>query len=170
FAVAHVTSKVANLFGAGIPAHGYTRWHQHVTFFTAPLFAFAAVLCGFFIARRHVRGRFAPTSAALAILYGTSLTAYATYLPWSSHPPDALAAGAMLALWALTLGDLGRRRWLAVGALTGVAGLMRTASLSIGIVVVVEVVWLQLAQRNRRARLRICGYGVSAGAAARVAV
>ena len=64
FALAHGLSKLANLFGADIPAHGYTMFHQRIVFATSVLFAWAAVLLGFLVARRWVGGRWAPVYRA----------------------------------------------------------------------------------------------------------
>ena len=79
---------VANLFGAEIPLHGYTLWHQRFVFLSSALFACGAALLGASAraaaARRRVGAR---ATRAVAVLLGTSLTYYATYMP-SYAPRD----------------------------------------------------------------------------------
>ena len=149
--VAHGMSKVANLFGAGIPGHGYTMFHQRVVFLSSPLLALMAALFGFLIARRWVGGRWAPLYGVVAALFGTSLLYYATYMPAYGHAMDAGFVGAFLGLWAVRIGELGWRRFVWLGVLLGVCGLIRTQDLSFGIVVAVEVVWLAVGARARAA-------------------
>jgi hypothetical protein len=148
--VAHGLSKVANLFGAGIPGHGYTMFHQRVVFLSSPVLALMAALFGFLIARRWVGGRWAPLYGVVAALFGTSLLYYATYMPAYGHAMDAGFVAAFLGLWALRIGELGWRRFVWLGVLLGVCGLIRTQDLAFGIVVAVEVVWLAVAPARER--------------------
>lgn len=142
------TAAIANIFGADIPLHGYTLWHQRIVFASSVLFACCAVL----LARRHVQQllgtRWASTYAAVCILLGTSLTYYATNMPSYSHAMDACACTAFLVYWARTLDRRDLRRWCAVGALLGVAALIRTQELGLCVVVAVE-----LARKRDRATL-----------------
>jgi hypothetical protein len=139
FAAAHGTSKLANLFGAEIPSHGYTLYHQRFTFFTSPLFAWLAVLIGFRVARKWIGGRWAPVHAAVAVLFGTSLTYYATFGASYAHAVDALACAGFLGTWAVTLGDLRWRRFVLLGGLLGLCALVRITGFSLGVVVAIEL-------------------------------
>ncbi len=139
FATAHVTSKVANLFGADIPSHGYTMWHQRFVFLTSVLFAFGAALLGAVLARRYIGGAWAPSWATVAVLFGTSITYYATYMPSYAHAMDAMACAGFLAYWALTYGDMRLRRYVILGALLGLAALIRVQDLGMGIALAVEI-------------------------------
>jgi hypothetical protein len=65
------------------------------------------------------------------------------------HALDAAACGGFLAYWAATLGQWRWRRWLGLGGLLGLAMLIRTQDLALGVVVLVEVV-SQLAGELRR--------------------
>lgn len=152
--VAHGMSKVANLFGADIPSHGYTLFHQRIVFFSSPLFALLAGLFGFLIARRWVGGRWGPLYGVVAAVLGTSLLYYATFMPSYGHAMDAGFVGGFLALWALNVGKLGWRRFVWLGLLLGVCGLIRTQNLAFGIVVAVEIIWLVVvgARERRPAR------------------
>lgn len=153
---------VANLFGADIAMHGYTLWHQRFVFLSSALFACGAVLLGRRLAKQTLGGRWASTYAAVAILLGTSLTFYATYMPSYSHAIDAFACAAFLAYWALTLGRRDLRRWIALGVLLGIAMLIRVQELAMGIVVAIEVgvrCYETLRAKDRRAALRWLGGG-----------
>ncbi len=136
---AQAGAYVANLFGAGIPTHGYTLWHQRFVFLSSALFACGAVLLGRRLAKQSLGGRWAATYAAVAILLGTPITFYATYMPSYSHAVDAFACAAFLAYWGLTLGRRDLRRWCALGALLGIAMLIRVQELAMGVVVAIEV-------------------------------
>ena len=139
--VAHGLSKIANVFGADIPGHGYTMFHQRIVFLSSPLFALCAALFGFWIARRFVGGRWAPLYGVIVALLGTSLLCYATVVPSYGHAMDAGCCGAFLGLWALGIGELRWRRFVWLGVVLGVCGLVRTQDLAFGIVVAVEIIW-----------------------------
>lgn len=147
--VAQGGAVVANAAGAQVPLHGYTLWHQRFVFLSSALFACGAVLLGWRFACRLLGGRWAATYAAVAVLLGTSLTYYATYMPSYSHAMDAFTCAAFLAYWIATLGTTRLRRWLVLGVLLGVAMLVRVQALALGIVLVVEVI-AQLARREAR--------------------
>jgi len=59
-------------------------------------------------------------------------------MPSYGHALDAFACAAFLAYWAHTLGSAGRARWVVLGALLGVAALVRVQELAMAIVLVVE--------------------------------
>jgi hypothetical protein len=130
---------VANVFGADIPLHGYTAWHQRFVFLSSVVFACGAVLLGRRVARRVIGGNWSATYAAVAVLLGTSLTYYATYMPSYSHAADAFACAAFFAYWALTIGRDDKKRWLVLGLLLGIATLIRTQEIAMGVVVAIEV-------------------------------
>jgi hypothetical protein len=156
---------VANVFGADIPLHGYTLWHQRIVFLSSALFACGAVLLGRRIARRALGAAWAPSYAAAAVLLGTSLTYYATYMPSYAHAMDAFACAGFLAYWAETIGRRDLRRWIALGALLGVAALIRVQELAMGVVVACEIA--AVCVREVRARAwRTAGAWVLGGAAA----
>ena len=145
--LAEGAAAAANLFGADIPMHGYTLWHQRFVFLSSVLFACGAVLLGRRVAQRLFAGPWSSAYAAGAILLGTSLTYYATFMPSYSHAADAFACAAFLAYWALTVRRTDTRRWLVLGLLLGAAALIRTQELAMGIVVAIEVI----AERKLRA-------------------
>jgi hypothetical protein len=130
---------VVDHLGADIPLHGYTLWTQRFVFLSSALFGCAAVLLGAWLARRLGAGRWATAYASAAVLLGTPLTYYATYMPSYAHAMDAAACAAVIAWWAHTLGRTDWKRWVILGALLGIAALIRVQDFSLGIVVVVEL-------------------------------
>jgi len=139
-AAAHGGAVVANAGGADIQTHGYTLWHQRIVFASSVAFACLAAVLGVWVFRRRVGGTWAPAWACAAVLLGTSVTYYATYMPSYGHAMDAAGAGLFLSVWAVTIGDLRWRRWVGLGALLGLASLVRSQELGLGIVVIVETV------------------------------
>lgn len=147
--IAQGGAVIANLFGADIQLHGYTLWHQRFVFLSSALVACGAVLLGVGLARRIVGGPWAPFYAGVAILLGSSLTYYATHMPSYSHALDAFACAGFLAYWAHSLGRCDARRWITLGALLGVATLMRVQELAMGVVVALEIVVETVRSRGR---------------------
>ena len=149
--IAQAGAAVANVFGAEIPGHGYTEWHQRFVFLSSVLAAIAAVLLGRKLALQLIGGRWAAAYAAIAVLLGTSLTYYATYMPSYGHALDAAACAAFLGVWALTIGRLAWRRFVVLGALLGIAMLVRVQEVALGVVVAIEVGWMIAGDLLRRA-------------------
>lgn len=148
--IAELGAAAANQLGADIPLHGYTPWHQRFVFLSSVVFGCGAVLLGLRLARRAVGGTWAPSYAAIAILLGTSLTYYTTYMPSYGHALDAFACAGFLAYWALTIGRTDLRRWIVLGALLGFAALIRVQELAMAIALVVEAIHDLLGAARRR--------------------
>lgn len=138
-AAAHGAATVANVFGADIGAHGYTLFHQRIVFTTSVVFAWLAIALGVLVALRLAGGRWAPVLAGVAALLGTSLTYYATFMPAYAHAMDAAACAGFLAYWALTIGELGLRRFVWLGVLLGIAGMVRIQDVAFGVVLALEL-------------------------------
>jgi hypothetical protein len=156
-AVAHVVAVVGNLFGADIGTHGYTLFHQRFLFATSVLFAWLAIGMGVAVAVRIAGGRWAPALAGSAVLLGTTLTYYATFMPSYAHAMDAAASALFLGVWALTLGQLRWRRFVVLVILLGLATMVRVQDVAFGIVLALELV---LAMRADRAAIpRLVGRG-----------
>lgn len=132
-------AAVVNLFGADIPLHGYTLWTQRFVFLSSALFGCAACLLGAWLARRLALGRWATSYATVAVLLGTSITYYATYMPSYAHAMDAAICAAFIAWWAKTVGQTDLRRWIVLGLLLGIAALIRVQDFALGVIVVVEL-------------------------------
>ncbi len=152
--VAEAGAYVGNVFGADIPLHGYTNWHQRFVFLSSVLAACGAVLLGRRLAMQLLGATWSATYAAIAVLLGTSLTYYATNMPSYGHALDAGACAAFLAMWALTIGRTDLRRYIILGLLLGVAMLIRQQDAALGIVVAIEVM-RDVIREPRRAHISI---------------
>jgi hypothetical protein len=139
---ADASAGLLNSIGAKIERHGYTEWHQRIVLFWSVIFGVGSTLLGYFLARRWLGGRWGPLYAAMAILFGTSLTYYATYMPAYGHAMHAFFSAVFLILWARGIGDLRWRRFALLGIALGVAALVRGQELALGIVVAIELAWL----------------------------
>lgn len=128
-----------NALGADIPGHGYDLFHQRIVFFSSLLFALGCGLLGRDVARRRGAGRLSASVAALAIVFGTSVYFYATYSPSYSHAASAFFGALFLWAWARGIGNLGVRRFAVLGALLGLAALVRVTGLGLGLVVAIEL-------------------------------
>jgi hypothetical protein len=137
--LAHGAALVGNLFGADIPTHGYTMFHQRILYASSVGFAWLAIGLGILVVIRLVGGRWAPTWAGIAVLLGTSLTYYATFMPAYAHAMDAAACAGFLAYWALTLGQLRWRRYVWLGVLLGIATMVRIQDVGFGVVLALEL-------------------------------
>lgn len=155
-------AAVANVFGADIPLHGYTLWVQRFVFLSSALGACGAVLLGRRLAKQLVGGAWAPSYGAIAVLLGTPLTYYATYMPSYAHALDAFACSAFLAYWAETIGRRDWKRWIVLGALLGAAMLIRVQELAMGVVVALEV-GVAIAKAPREAVRWLAGGAVALG-------
>jgi hypothetical protein len=157
--IAEGGAVVANLFGAGIPLHGYTPWHQRFVFLSSVVAAIVAVLLAMRVARA-CGGPWAQSYAGVTILLGTPLTYYATYMASYGHALDGAACAGFLAYWALTIGRIARRRWIILGILLGLAMLVRMQDMALGVVLLVEGVRNVAQERT----LRACGLWLARGA------
>lgn len=135
---ARAAGAVARVLGADVAEHGVTVFHQRIVYVLGPLCGLAAALFGFLLARRTA-GRWASLVAALAVLAGTNLAYYASWQPGHSHVFEAASTGLFLWMWARSQGDLRWRRFALLGALLGIAGLVRVPLLALGVVVAIEL-------------------------------
>lgn len=168
-ALAQGAAVVANALGAHVELHGYTEWHQRAAFAWSPLGALVAVVLAAALAFRLGAGRWAAAGAAVAILLGTSLTYYATFMPSYAHALDAGTAALFLFAWARSVGRWDWRRAVGLGALLGLAALVRTQELALGVVWLVEIAvgWRSQAGGARwRFRLRMLALVAASAATA----
>jgi hypothetical protein len=169
FWLAHGASKLGNLFGADIPSHGFTLFHQRIVYFTSVIFAWLTALFGYRSARRLLGDTWAAPVAAIAVLFGTNLSYYAVQRPDYGHAMSALVSALLLAYWIATFGQTRWRRFVFVGALLGAAALVRSANLFFGVIVAIELathVPAVARARDWRGLARLAGLGaISLGVA-----
>ncbi len=170
-ALAQGVAVAANALGAHVELHGYTEWHQRAAFVWSPLGALVAVVLAAALAFRLGAGRWASAGAAVAILLGTSLTYYATFMPSYAHALDAGTAALFLFAWARSVGRWDWRRAVGLGALLGLAALVRTQELALGVVWFVEIgVGWRSPMGGARWRFRLRMLALAAASAATAAV
>jgi hypothetical protein len=172
FLVAHGVVLIANVFGAGIPTHGYTLLDQRLTLFGAVLAGFASCVFAYRLARRHVSTTAALYGAVLVAL-GTPVLFYATRAPSYGHAWTAAAVALLLDYWDSTRGRNDLRRWCILGLLVGLAALTRLQESVFAVLPAAEGL-AELVRRARRrdarAVARLLGYFAAAAALALLVV
>lgn len=146
FALAQATVRLGRASGwTDAPGDGSSRLHRMITVSGSLLWGLVAAVFSALLARR-VASRAAAATAGLLLLLATSLPWYMVYQPSWSHAPSAAAVAGLLWWWARTGADRRNRDWVVLGALLGVAALMRPQN-----VVFAAVVLFDGCSRVRRA-------------------
>jgi hypothetical protein len=170
FLLAQGAAAGADLLGAHIPLHGYTYFHQRITFLGNLLAGFLALVFGYRLARRHV-SETAALYGTVAVGLGTAIYFYSVYWVSYSHAWTALACALLLDTWDATRGRHDARRWAVLGALVGLAILTREQEAVFALPLVVEGL-VEMVRRVRGRDLggaaRLAGHGVLAVACALV--
>ncbi len=153
FALAQVSVRIGSAAGwTDAPGDGSSRLHRLITVSGSLLWGLVAAVFSLLLARR-VASLHAAATAGLLLLLGTSLPWYMVYQPSWSHAPSAAAVAALLWFWARTGPQRRLRDWAVLGALLGLAGLMRAQNLVFAAVVLLDVVpGLRRAAVHRSAR------------------
>lgn len=172
FLVAHAAAHVRRLLGDDVTLHGYTYWHQSITFFSSLLAGFLALVLGYNLARRYV-SRAAALWGVVVVGLGSGLFFWSTFWASHAHSWSALGVALLCEYWDRTRGRHDARRWAALGALAGLAALARLQEILFAAIPAAEL----LAEAARRARardgrgvLRVAGYGALAALTATVVV
>ncbi len=116
--VAHGVVKVADAFGAGITADGFSRPYLIAMALGTALYGFGALWISFRVVRRYL-----PESCAfigtLGIWFASSLPVYMYFnLSWS-HAHSAFIVALFLWYWLSTLGRRTLGQWILLGAIAG---------------------------------------------------
>jgi hypothetical protein len=107
FVLADLGVRIANSFGAGIPADGYSRPYIWSVCLMSALYALGGLLLSYRLARRIVSA-FAAALATIAIWLATPLVMYTFILmPWS-HATGFFLFALLLTLWLSDTGQAGR--------------------------------------------------------------
>jgi hypothetical protein len=115
---------VANLFGAAYPLDGYGRLFQASAGFSGILAAGLGAWCAYLAAAAIVSRR-AAIWATLAVWLGSSALYYSVISPTYSHAASMLAVTAFWLAFVRTRGRDDLSRFALLGALAGLAALMR---------------------------------------------
>ena len=164
FAAAHGVAKVRNALGDDLPMHGYDRFHQRWTFFSALLAGFASLLVGYRLARRHASETAALFAVGIVGL-GTGLYFWSVFQCGYAHAWSALAVALVVDYWDATRGRHDLRRYAWLGALLGFVILARAQDVTIAALPMGEGL-LELVRRARRKDgrgvARMLGYAAAA--------
>lgn len=117
--------------------------------FGTVIMAFLAVWLTHRMARRHF-GAGPAMLAAAAVAFATPLTYYGTWMASYGHGPAAFGAALFLERWDGTRGRTSTTRWALLGALLGLAMLMRPQSAILVIAPFYE--WVTSARKEARSR------------------
>jgi hypothetical protein len=165
FLVAEAAAATANLFGAGLPMHGHTYFHERITFLGSLLAGFFTLVFGYRIARRRVSETAALWGAVLAGVSGPILF-YSVINPSYAHSWTAGTVALALDTWDRTRGREDLRRWIAIGLTFGLAALSREQEIIFTLAPAIEATALvvgHLRERRVGAALRLSVHALLAG-------
>jgi len=124
FTLAHLAVKGANLLGYQVPADGYSFPYIFMISFASLLYGFLGLILIYLLLRRHFS--FFPSLISLILLwFGSSLVFYMYLTPPMAHSTSLFTVSLFIFYWEKTRGDLSFRRFLILGALGGLALLVR---------------------------------------------
>ena len=130
----------ANLFGAGYPLDGYARLFQATAGFSGIAAACAGSVLAWAAAARLV-DRGAAIWATLAVWLSSSALYYSLVSPTYSHAASMFAVSAFWLAWTGSRDRQTLARYAAVGALAGVAALMRWQDAILLLIPIGEAAW-----------------------------
>ena len=166
FLLATALAGASTLLGAAYPLDGYGRVFQA----SAGVSGVVAAALGVWLSFRACRILFSARAAVWAclILWGASSAIYYSVIsPTYSHAASLLAAGAYWYAWLRTKDAPSAIRYASLGALAGVAALMRWQDAVLLMPIALEL--LLHAVQRQLSWLRAIAFGLLAGAAAVVA-
>lgn len=149
FVVAYGISRLAEPPAESADGNSYLT--QTLTLYSSLLMSFAGALLAYAMARRRY-GPGAALGGAVAALLGGPLLQYVANQPSYAHAPSSFACALLLYVWAERRGPGGERSlrgWLGLGALVGLAMLVRAQNLVFAAPVVGEAA-ATLARAARR--------------------
>ena len=153
----------ANLFGAAYPLDGYGRLFQA----TAGLSGAAAAAAGVWLTLRTCRELFSvrwSAWASLTLWLASSAVYYSVISPTYSHAASLLATSAFWYAFVRTRERPAPGRYVSLGALAGLAALMRWQDAVLVLVIAVDLLW-RLRQRVPLARELMWGAAAAVAAA-----
>ncbi len=115
---AHGLVHFLNLFGAHIPADGFSFPYLFAMAFGTAFYGFLGLLFSFTLGKKYVDERWA-LLATIAIWWASSLPVYMYFNPAWSHAHSAFAVALFLWYWDLTRGGRTALQWLLLGLIAG---------------------------------------------------
>jgi hypothetical protein len=137
--LAHLGVLLARVFGASIPADGFSAPYRYAMALSTGFYGFLALLLSFRMARKYVNSAWA-FLATLAIWWGSSLPVYMYFNPSWSHAHSAFAAALFLWYWDATREHRSLSQWITLGLIVGLMLNVYYANLMIVSVLLVEAI------------------------------
>jgi len=118
FLLAHMAVLGANLFGAHIPADGFSAPYRILVAFGTALYGFCGLLLSYLLARKYLNPLWALVGT-LGIWAGSSLPVYMYFNPFWSHAHSAFMVALFLWYWDRTRPNRTLGQWLVLGLISG---------------------------------------------------
>ncbi|MBN2135910.1 MAG: glycosyltransferase family 39 protein, partial [Acidobacteria bacterium] len=137
FILADVYVKTANVFGADIPADGYSNPYIKIISYGSMFYGFLGLILIYFMLRRF----FPPSASGLSVLliwFATPVMYYMYVQAPMSHSCSLFTVTLFISFWHKYLGEMKLTRWIIMGALLGLAGLVREQNLFFVIILAAE--------------------------------
>ena len=134
------------------PADGFSPPYQLAIGVTTLALALGTLVLAYRIARRFATPIPAAIAAALVSL-GTPIVSYGATQVAMSHGPACAAVALYAFLWLRTFGSTGFWRWIGLGALVGLACMMRRQLATYAALPILEALWQGIRARNWGNRL-----------------
>jgi hypothetical protein len=162
FLLVAIAVWLANAFGAPYPLDGYGLLFQAAAGITGAAAATGGVWLAYATCAQLATRRAAIWSC-LTLWLGSSALYYSLISPTYSHSASMLAAGAFWYVFVRTRNDDGARRYVLLGALAGLAALMRWQDAILTLAVLVDLVWrVRAGQPIQRAAVNAVLAGLAA--------
>ena len=168
YVLAHVGAITARAWGGSIAANGLSAPYVAAVCYASALYGFLGLLLLHDALRRF--GGFAEPAASwsvAALWLGTPALYYMTVAPGFSHAPSLFAVSLLLWLWlrAREAGGGSLGAWVAIGAASGLAGLVREQDALFLAVPAGWAAWEAVRRREwARGILRLAALGLTAAA------
>lgn len=118
FLLAHLAVLGANLFGAHIPADGFSAPYRILVAFGTAFYGFCGLLFSYLLARKYLDASWA-LLGTLGIWAGSSLPVYMYFNPFWSHAHSAFMVALFLWYWDRTRPNRTLGQWLVLGLISG---------------------------------------------------
>jgi hypothetical protein len=143
----HGAVRLADHFGAHVPADGYSRPYLLAMALSTCAYGFLSLLLSYWLARKFFGGPWA-FLATLGIWAASSLPVYMYFNPSWSHAMSAFTVALFLWYWERTRFQRTAAQWAVLGLLTGLMGNVYYPNVILVIFPALEVGHLLLARRR----------------------
>jgi len=138
FAAADLYVRTANIFGADIPADGFSPQYIQLVAYGSMVYGFLGLLLIFSLLRK-IFDKSSSLIATLLIWFATSVVYYMYVQAPMSHSCSLFVVSLFVWYWLRTPGSLKWHRWLKLGLILGLAGLVREQNLFFVVLIFAEI-------------------------------